>query len=141
MTKTYYSCLTYLRSLFDELEMGNKERKTITIFKESFDFLKNLSLEMTFKTKKKMQIAHVIKYLQVHYTEGKTQFEEYQDNFKEIRNTYNLSLRGPPNNGKHSSDRQLYIDEIKEMKPSDVMHILPNISTSNLSIQALYIKS
>ena len=134
--------LLYFSNLFDEIDNGAKIRKTVTIYEESFKFLENLASEMSFKLKEKCQIAHALKYLEVNYTDGISEFREYQQNFKEIRDNYNLSLRGPVNNGKTSTDRQLFIQEIKELKPPELVHILPNMSTCNtLAFKHTYFNS
>ena len=67
--------------------------------------------------KKKCHLRHALRYLEISYVEGVSEFDEYNDNFQDIRNNYNSSLRGPVNNGKTSTDKILYIGEIQSLKP------------------------
>ena len=98
------------------------------IGENTHSFLQNLSTEMSFSLQKNVSIGQAIHYLCVSHVNNATEFEEYQEKFKEIKQAYNLSLTGI------RAGKKQYISEIREMKEKSApSHVLPPISTGNIN--------
>ena len=88
---------------------------------------------MSLTTGEKFSVSHAVHYLTIAYMGGEDKLELYQERFSELRSEYNLALQGPPNNGRRSQDKLVYISEIKEMKPDDCLHNFPIMTSGNVA--------